>query len=80
MRHLRDEHNISINGSKNKRDLLNMGYYHGFKGYRFIGQSENRIQFSNFDEVVGIYEFDSNLNTLLYPRIMFIETAIKIIL
>ena len=54
-----------------------MGYYHGFKGYRFIGQSENRIQFSNFDEVVGIYEFDSNLKALLYPRIMFIETAIK---
>lgn len=26
MRHLRDTHGIEINGSKNKKDLLNMGY------------------------------------------------------
>lgn len=77
MRHLRDTHHIDINGSKNKRDLLNMGYYHGYKGYRFIGQSENKIPYTNFDEVVGVYEFDSNLKAILYPRIMFIETAIK---
>lgn len=77
MRHLRDNHNIAINGSKNKKDLLNMGYYHGFKGYRFIGQSQNKIPYTNFDEVVGVYRFDSNLKAILYPRIMFIETAIK---
>ncbi|MEK4387190.1 Abi family protein [Solibacillus sp. FSL W7-1464] len=77
MRHLRDTHGIEINGSKNKKDLLNMGYYHGFKGYRFIGQSENKIPYTKFDEVVAVYQFDSNLKTIFYPNIMFIETAIK---
>lgn len=77
MRHLRDNHGIEISGSKQKRDLLNIGYYHGYKGYRFIGHSSNQIPYSDFDEVVGVYDFDTNLKTILYPRIMFIETAIK---
>lgn len=77
IRHLRDNHRISIKGSKNKKDLLNMGYYHGYKGYRFIGHSQNEIPYTNFDEVVGVYEFDAKLKAILYPRIMFIETAIK---
>ncbi|PGT89038.1 MULTISPECIES: Abi family protein [Bacillaceae] len=77
MRHLRDKHAIEISGSKQKKDLLNIGYYHGYKGYRFIGQANHQIPYTNFDEVVGVYEFDTNLKTLLYPRIMFIETAIK---
>ncbi|MDV2581688.1 Abi family protein [Alkalibacillus haloalkaliphilus] len=77
MRHLRNKHNIDIKGSKNKRDLLNMGYYHGYKGYRFINNSENIIPYSDFDEIVSVYEFDANLKALLYPRLMFIETAIK---
>jgi abortive infection bacteriophage resistance protein len=77
MRHLRSEHGISISGSKNKKELLNMGYYHGFKGYRFIGQSQNKIAYSHFDEVVAVYQFDANLKAILYPNIMLIETAIK---
>lgn len=39
MRHLRETHGISVNGTKHKKELLNMGYYHGYKGYRFIRQS-----------------------------------------
>ncbi len=35
MRHLRDN-GIDINGSKQKRQLINTGYYHGYKGYRFF--------------------------------------------
>lgn len=77
MRHLRDKHGIKINGSKQKKDLQNIGYYHGYKGYRFIGQASHQIPYTNFDEVVGVYEFDANLKTIFYPRIMFIETAIK---
>lgn len=77
MRHLRDTHNINIQGSKHKTELLNMGYYHGYKGYRFINQSQNRIPFADFDEVVAIYKFDANLKSLLYSRIMMIETAVK---
>ncbi|KRG14754.1 hypothetical protein ACA30_09895 [Virgibacillus soli] len=77
MRHLRDKHGIEISGSKQKRDLLNIGYYHGYKGYRFIGRASHQIAYTNFNEVVGVYEFDTNLKTILYPRIMFIETALK---
>ena len=35
MRHLRDS-GISIHGSKQKRQLINTGYFHGYKGYRFF--------------------------------------------
>lgn len=54
-----------------------MGYYHGYKGYRFIGNSQNRIPYTYFEEVVSVYQFDANLKTILYPNIMLIETAIK---
>lgn len=77
MIHLRNNHNIDIRGSKNKRDLMNMGYFHGFKGYRFIGQPNNHIPLTKFDELSSIYKFDIQLKTLIYPHIMFIETALK---
>lgn len=35
MRHLRDS-GIEISGSKQKRQLMNTGYFHGYKGYRFL--------------------------------------------
>ena len=34
MRHLRDN-GISISGSSQKQQLINTGYFHGYKGYRF---------------------------------------------
>lgn len=77
MIHLRNNHNIDIKGSKNKRDLMNIGYFHGFKGYRFIGQANNQIHITKFDELTSIYKFDAQLKTLIYPHIMFIETALK---
>ncbi len=35
MRHLRDN-GISISGSSQKQQLINTGYFHGYKGYRFF--------------------------------------------
>ena len=35
MRHLRDNE-IQISGSIQKRQLMNTGYFHGYKGYRFF--------------------------------------------
>ena len=32
MKYLRDNHNIKIFGSKDKQNLINYGYYHGYKG------------------------------------------------
>ena len=34
MKYLRIKHNIAVK-SNQAQDLRNMGYYHGFKGYRF---------------------------------------------
>lgn len=42
MRHLRSNH-VAISGSKEKRQLLNTGYFHGYKGYRFFGTSGNKL-------------------------------------
>lgn len=36
MKYLRDTHYIAIEGTVYKRKLRNIGYYHGFKGYRYI--------------------------------------------
>lgn len=77
MRFLRNKHRIKIGGSKDKRELLNMGYFHGYKGYRFIKKSGRRIPFTKFDELIAIYQFDAELKALFYPNIMLIETALK---
>jgi abortive infection bacteriophage resistance protein len=77
MKYLRDEHNISIGNSKDKRNLINIGYYHGYKGYRYINNPNNKINISDFKEIVSIVNFDSKLKSLLYPQIMQIETTSK---
>lgn len=77
MKYLREKHNIFIEGTKDKKNLRNIGYYHGYKGYRYINNPQNRINLSNFDEIVSIVEFDSKLKSLLYPQIMQIETVSK---
>ena len=56
MKHLRDKHNISISGSSQKRELRNIGYFHGYKGYRFIKNNPARISFTNFDEILTFIE------------------------
>ena len=77
MRYLRDNKGISIGGSAQKRKLMNLGYYHGYKGYRYIHKDTNLISYSNFDELIAVYEFDAQLKALLYPAVMQIETALK---
>ena len=65
MRHLRNN-GIQIKGSKQKRQLRNVGYFHGYKGYRFFGIASKRLPFKSFDEVVATIEYDTKLKTLLY--------------
>ncbi len=76
MKHLRDS-GITIGGSTQKRKLKNIGYYHGYKGYRFAGDSSNRLPLTDFSQVAGLYDFDMQLKALFYPRMMAIETALK---
>ena len=77
MKYLRDTHNISIANSIDKRNLINIGYYHGYKGYRYISNPNNRVNITNFQEIVSIVNFDSKLKSLLYPQLMQIETISK---
>lgn len=76
MKYLRNKHNIQVKGSQTQA-LRNMGYYHGFKGYRFIREDKNRIDFTSLDEVIALNEFDMQLKSTLYPSVMFIENALK---
>lgn len=76
MRHLR-ENGIAISGSVQKRQLINSGYFHGYKGYRFFNTASKRIPFNSFDEVYATIQYDSKLKALLYGKMMFVETAVK---
>ena len=63
MRHLRSN-GITISGSTQKRQLMNCGYYHGYKGYRFFRQSSRRLPFVSFDEVYATIQYDTKLKAL----------------
>ena len=76
MRHLRSN-GIAISGSKQKRQLMNTGYFHWYKGYRFFGYSKNRLPFLSYDEIYATIQYDSQLKSLFYDKMMYIETAIK---
>ena len=54
-----------------------MGYYHGLKGYRFIREDGNRVNFTSLDEVIALNKSDMQLKTVLYPKDMFIEKTLK---
>ena len=77
MKYLRDEKGILIEGSSQKKKLKNIGYYHGYKGYRYIRKPGNKIPYKNFNELLAIYDFDSSLKALFYPYVMKIETSLK---
>lgn len=42
----------------NRKELRNIGYYHGYKGYRFIASHNNRILYTDFNEILAINNFD----------------------
>lgn len=60
MRHLRNN-GIAISGSAQKRQLMNTGYFHGYKGYRFFKSSSNGLPFISYDEVYATIQYDSSL-------------------
>lgn len=76
IRYLRNHHNIIVKKGQ-AQDLRNIGYYHGYKGYRFIRIPSNKINFTSLDEVIALNKFDMELKALFYPKIMFIENALK---
>lgn len=76
MRHLREQ-GIQIAGSTQKSQLVNTGYYHGYKGYRFYKDAGHRLPFHSYNEIYATIQYDSRLKALFYDKIMFIETAVK---
>ena len=44
MKHMRSK-GLSINGSNHKKHLMNVGYFHGYKGYRFKGEFNHKLSF-----------------------------------
>ena len=60
MAHMRDEKNIEIKGSSQKRKLRNMGYFHGYKGYRYCNSPDNKLPYDNFNQIQAVYDFDKN--------------------
>ena len=76
MKYLRNHHQITVK-SNQAQFLRNIGYYHGYKGYRFIRNPNHRIPFSSLDEVIALNKFDMQLKTTIYPKVMFIENALK---
>lgn len=76
MKHLRDS-GVEIAGSSQKRKLKNIGYYHGYKGYRFAGTAANRLPITDFNHIVLLHDFDMRIKTLVFPYMMNIETALK---
>lgn len=77
MVYMRDVKGLNILGSNDKKKLRYMGYFHGYKGYRYHNNPANTYAFSSFDEVQAIYDFDMAIKTMFYPEIMFLETAFK---
>uniref|UniRef100_UPI004025EAC5 Abi family protein n=1 Tax=Eubacterium sp. TaxID=142586 RepID=UPI004025EAC5 len=77
MKYMREEKDIQINGSKQKKQLRTMGYYHGYKGYRYCHSPIKKFNFKNFNELQAVYDFDMRIKSIFYPQIMFLETAIK---
>ena len=77
MKYLRDSKGIYISGTSEKRKLMNIGYYHGYKGYRYIAKPSNQVPFTRFEELIAVYDFDMQLKVLFYPYVMQIETALK---
>lgn len=76
MRHLR-KNGIAISGTPEKQKLVNTGYFHRYKGYRFFKDAHNKLPFSSYKEVYATIQYDSALKSLLYGKMMFIETAVK---
>ena len=77
MRHLRNDCNIQISGSKQKHQLINYGYYHGYKGYRFFVKSNNIIEYTDFNQIISVIEYDNALKVLFYEPLMSLEMYLK---
>lgn len=76
MKHLKDSRGIEVK-SEQTRQMLNYGYYHAYKGYRFFKNSKSKIPYTSFEQIIAVIDYDNALKAAFYPEIMFLETALK---
>ncbi|HEM4083478.1 TPA: Abi family protein [Streptococcus suis] len=76
--HIRNKHGLIIS-EENDVDLLNMGYYHAYKRFRYVkkANADGRLRLTSFNEIIATYQFDKALKELFYPLLMTIETGLK---
>ena len=77
MSYMRDVKKIQISGSLQKKKLRYIGYFHGYKGYRYCNSPSSLLHYKDFNELQAVYDFDMQIKSILYPQIMFLETALK---
>lgn len=77
MRHIRQTSGIQIAGSADKKTLAQVGYFHGYKGYRYAGHAAKRIPYVTFAELRAVIRFDTQIKGLLYPMLMNLEMSMK---
>ena len=77
MTYMRDVKHIQINGNIQKKQLRHMGYFHGYKGYRYCNSPSVLLPYNDFNELQAVYDFDMRIKAILYPQIMYLETALK---
>lgn len=76
MKHLRENRGIEISDTQT-RQMMNYGYYHAYKGYRFFKKSGNLIPYTTFEQLIAVIDYDNGLKAAFYPELMFLETAFK---
>jgi abortive infection bacteriophage resistance protein len=77
MRHIRDTAGIGISGGLQKRQLAQIGYFHGYEGYRYSGTPTKRLPYADFDELRAVVDFDTALKAISYPVLMKLEMTMK---
>lgn len=77
MKYMRNNKSIDVCGANHKKKLRYIGYYHGYKGYRFFYNPNKMLNYKTFDQLIAVYDFDMQTKAILYPQIMFLETAFK---
>ena len=60
MKHMRANHGMEdLRGSSRKILLRNMGYFHGYKGFRFARKPQNALSIPSFGTLMDEYRQDS---------------------
>lgn len=61
IRHLRDN-GIAISGSSQKQQLINTGYFHGYKGYRFLYHPTTNSLLPHIMRLMQLFNMTQNSN------------------